>query len=138
MVELDSAPLRDRMDNQLVPHEQARAAQIQAGARYENQKSQNETALAADDLKSALNLNAAQTIGTKRDRPFGFTFDESRTELRTSLDLPLNRKAQRNNYCHFQPTAQPEFPPGAGPAHGTLPEFLHLSSDIQRMLDPTP
>lgn len=210
--------------------------------------------LAADDLKSVLNLNATQIIGTKRNRPFGFTFDESRTELRASLDLPLNRKAQRNNYRQalinyqaalralmeredsiklavrdevrdlslarvqylisvasaalaaervlstrlelalgfpgvaardfleaqdayreslgrvadndvnylvsrarffldlelmelddtgfwpelfdrqFQPTPRTEFPSDAGPAYGTLPEFLHLSREIQRML----
>ncbi len=55
---------------------------------------------AADDLKSVLNLRAAETIRTKKNknRPFGFTFDESTTELDLSLDLPLNRKAQRNGY----------------------------------------
>ena len=56
--------------------------------------------LAADDLKSILNLNASQTIGTRtsNDRPFDFTFDESRTSLGATLDLPLNRRAQRNAY----------------------------------------
>jgi hypothetical protein len=54
--------------------------------------------IAADDLRSVLNLNAEQSIRTRRNRPFGFTFDESRTQLSLSLDLPLNRKAQRNSF----------------------------------------
>ncbi len=53
---------------------------------------------AADDLRSVLNLQATQLIRTKADRPFGFTFDESSTQLRLILDLPLNRKQQRNQY----------------------------------------
>jgi hypothetical protein len=54
--------------------------------------------LAADDLRSVMNLNAEQTIRTRRNRPFGFTTDHSSTRLGISLDLPLNRKAQRNSY----------------------------------------
>lgn len=54
--------------------------------------------LAADDLKSLLDLRAAQRIRTKKNRPFGFTFDNSNTTLNLSLDLPLNRRAQRNDY----------------------------------------
>ena len=53
---------------------------------------------AADDLRSVLNLQATQVIGTEDDRPFAFTFDESSTQLRLVLDLPLNRKQQRNQY----------------------------------------
>ncbi|HYW79252.1 MAG TPA: TolC family protein, partial [Thermoguttaceae bacterium] len=54
--------------------------------------------LAGDDLKSVLNLNATQTIRTKANRPFGFTFDESQTRLSMTLDTPLNRKAQSNAF----------------------------------------
>ncbi len=53
---------------------------------------------AADELRSFLNLTGTQTIGTKPDRPLGFTFDNSNTQLRLSLDLPLNRRQQRNQY----------------------------------------
>jgi len=52
--------------------------------------------LASDDLRSVLNLNAIQVISTERNRPFGFTFDNSRTDLGLTFDLPLNRKEQRN------------------------------------------
>ncbi len=56
--------------------------------------------LTADDLKSVMNLNAAQTIRTRSDvnRPFDFTFDDSQTRLSVTLDAPLNRKRQRNVY----------------------------------------
>jgi len=55
--------------------------------------------LAADDLKSRLNLRVAQRFPvTRNNRPFAFSFDDSRTELRASLDLPLNRRQQRNGF----------------------------------------
>jgi outer membrane protein TolC len=52
----------------------------------------------ADDLKSVLNLNAEQTISTKKNRPLDFTWENSQTRVGLTLDLPLNRKAQRNAY----------------------------------------
>jgi hypothetical protein len=56
--------------------------------------------LAGDDLRSILNLNAGFDIRTDPDtnRPFDFTFDESRATLGLTFDAPLNRKAQRNAY----------------------------------------
>lgn len=54
--------------------------------------------LAADDLKSVLNLNASHRIRTDNNQPFDFDFDESLTELKLSLDLPFNRRSQRNLY----------------------------------------
>jgi hypothetical protein len=54
--------------------------------------------IAADDLRSILNLRAEQTIRTQNNRPFDFTFDESQTRLGLTFDLPLNRRAQRNIY----------------------------------------
>ena len=55
--------------------------------------------LAADDLKSVLNLNVRQRFPlTRNNRPFAFSFDDSRTELSASLDLPLNRRQQRNGF----------------------------------------
>jgi hypothetical protein len=54
--------------------------------------------LAADDLKSVLNLNVRQSFSTRKNRPFAFSYDDSRTELNASLDLPLNRREQRNGF----------------------------------------
>jgi len=54
--------------------------------------------IAADELRSVLNLNASQTLRTHDNRPFDFSFKDSETRLAFSFDLPLNRKAQRNTY----------------------------------------
>ncbi len=54
--------------------------------------------LAADDLKSVLNLRATQTVSSPGDSPFDFSFDDSNTALSATLDLPLNRRAQRNQF----------------------------------------
>lgn len=56
--------------------------------------------LAADDLKSVLNLRAAQSIRTRNgvNRPFDFTFDDSTTSLSATFDAPFNRRAQRNTF----------------------------------------
>lgn len=54
--------------------------------------------LAADDLKSVLDLNASHSLRTEKNRPFGFTLDESETRLNLSFDTPLNRRAQRNDF----------------------------------------
>ena len=47
--------------------------------------------LAADDLKSILNLSASQSLED-------FDFDDSQTRLRAVFDAPLNRRAQRNAF----------------------------------------
>ncbi len=54
--------------------------------------------LAADELKSNLNLSASQRIGTDTNRPFSFSTDNANTRLRLAWDLPLNRKRERNAY----------------------------------------
>lgn len=56
--------------------------------------------LAADDLKSILNLRATQSIRTRSgvNRAFDFTFDDSTTSLSATFDAPFNRRAQRNTY----------------------------------------
>ncbi|QDT10880.1 TolC family protein [Planctomycetes bacterium K23_9] len=55
---------------------------------------------AADDLKSILNLTASQSIRTRsgENQPFDFNFDDSTTRVGVSLDLPFNRRAQRNQF----------------------------------------
>ncbi|MCU0874641.1 MAG: hypothetical protein MUE50_20100, partial [Pirellulaceae bacterium] len=50
LVELDAAPHKERLDRQFLSTERARAAQIQAQAKYENQLTQNETLKANAEL----------------------------------------------------------------------------------------
>jgi hypothetical protein len=54
--------------------------------------------LAADDLKSVLNLNASYSMRTSDNEPFKFSGEDDRAQVGLSFDLPLNRLAQRNNY----------------------------------------
>lgn len=54
--------------------------------------------ITADDLKSVLNLDLSHSVGTRDNKPFEFTGDESRTRLGLRFDLPVNRIEQRNNY----------------------------------------
>jgi hypothetical protein len=57
-----------------------------------------EIKIAADELRSRLDLNASQTIGTAKNRPFSFSTDNANTRLQIRWDLPLNRKLDRNLY----------------------------------------
>ena len=57
-----------------------------------------EIKIAADELRSRLDLHASQTIGTAKNRPFDFSTDNATTRLQLAWDLPLNRKRDRNLY----------------------------------------
>lgn len=54
LVELDSAPHQERLDDQILDTERARAAQIHAKAKHENQETQNETNKANAELDVTL------------------------------------------------------------------------------------
>jgi hypothetical protein len=54
--------------------------------------------IAADELKSNLNISASQRVNTDTNRPFSFSTDNANTRLRLAWDLPLNRKLQRNAF----------------------------------------
>jgi HlyD family secretion protein len=56
LVEFESGPLEERVDNQVIKVEQARATLLQSTARYENQQAQNVTNLS----RAALNRNLAE------------------------------------------------------------------------------
>jgi RND family efflux transporter MFP subunit len=56
LVELDSAPLKERLDAQFLALQRAEAEKIQANAKYENQQTQNETNLAEAQLREELAL----------------------------------------------------------------------------------
>ncbi len=59
-----------------------------------------EIKLAADELKSVINFDASHRISTPpgANQPFNFSFDDSSTSMRLSVDAPLNRFAERNGY----------------------------------------
>ncbi len=57
-----------------------------------------EIKIAADELRSNLNLTASQSLRTDQHRPFAFSTDNATTRLGVSWDLPLNRRLERNLY----------------------------------------
>lgn len=56
--------------------------------------------LAADELKSVLDINASHRINTRSgaNQPLNFTFDDSLTRVGFNFDAPLNRFAERNTF----------------------------------------
>ncbi|QEG02443.1 Outer membrane efflux protein [Stieleria maiorica] len=56
--------------------------------------------LAADDLRSILDIRATQTLSANRfeEGVFDFTADGSTSRLGLALDTPLNRRLERNTY----------------------------------------
>ena len=54
--------------------------------------------IAADDLRSILDLNAAHSLSTRDNNPFQFTGQESQSRVGLAIDLPVNRLRQRNRY----------------------------------------
>jgi hypothetical protein len=54
--------------------------------------------IAADDLKTVLNLEATHAMGTRDNKPFNISSKNSQTRVSVNFDLPLNRRSQRNSY----------------------------------------
>ncbi|RPI89534.1 MAG: hypothetical protein EHM42_02835, partial [Planctomycetaceae bacterium] len=87
LVEFDSAPLKDRLNTQSVVYEQARAAQIQASVRFENQKTQNETNLAAAKLR----VEVAQLGLTMYEDESGGAFKIAISDLDSKIQEARNQ-----------------------------------------------
>ena len=54
--------------------------------------------IVADDLESIFDLDASYAISTRDNKPFAFTTKKSRAQVGLSIDLPFNRRQQRNSY----------------------------------------
>ncbi len=61
LVELDSAPLKERLDTQFLSLQRAEAENIQAKSKYDNQETQNETNLAEAELRVLLTKLAMES-----------------------------------------------------------------------------
>ena len=70
LVELDAAPLQDRLDSQVLATERAKSEQIQAEARYKNQEIQNQTTLAKAQLDIELAELAVKQYGDEESGTF--------------------------------------------------------------------
>lgn len=54
--------------------------------------------LAADDLATVLDLRATHRISSREDKPLKFSSRDSQTAFSLGIDLPVERKSQRNAY----------------------------------------
>ncbi len=57
---------------------------------------------AADNLRSVVDVSASHRMRTDKNNPFDFDFDDSDTNLRLEVDLPLDRRIERNQYRRSQ------------------------------------
>jgi HlyD family secretion protein len=89
LVELDSAPLRDRLDAQYLNAERAQADQIQANAAYENQKTRNETALADAQLQVKLATLTLDQLNDNDVGTFRIASDQVDMQIREALAAQL-------------------------------------------------
>ncbi|MFV1964401.1 MAG: efflux RND transporter periplasmic adaptor subunit [Pirellulaceae bacterium] len=90
LVELDSAPIRERLDEQILRHQKAVSAHVQSKARFENQKLQNETALAEAILNVELATLQLDSYTDKLDGQYKLDVEElDRTilEWREGLEI---------------------------------------------------
>ena len=57
---------------------------------------------AADNLRSVVDVSASHRIRTDVNNPFDFDFDDSDTNVNLAVDLPLDRRIERNQYRREQ------------------------------------
>ena len=57
---------------------------------------------AADNLRSVVDVTASHQIRTDKNNPFDFDFDDSDTNISLAVDLPLDRRIERNQYRRTQ------------------------------------
>jgi len=88
LVELDSAIIRERLDEQVLAMERAHSKQIQATVKYDQQKTQNETTLAEAELKVRLAELAVQQYEDEE----GGTFQRELQEI--ELQIKVAQAAQ--------------------------------------------
>lgn len=92
LVELDAAPIRELLDNQVLSYERARSEHLQAEAKYKNQITQNETSLAEAQLQVEL---AELELEMYRD-------EEDGTLATTLQELDLKIEETKNQILESQ------------------------------------
>jgi RND family efflux transporter MFP subunit len=93
IVELDSAALKDRLDNQVIAHERGKAEQVQAEAKYENQQTQNETRLAEAELKVELADLALKVYEDGEDGTYQITLRDLQLKIEEAQNGILEAQA---------------------------------------------
>lgn len=93
LVELDSAPLREILDNQVIATEQARAEQIQAKAKFENQNDQNRTTLDEAALQVELAKLELKMYDDDEDGTFKIALQELELKVEEAKNQIVEAKA---------------------------------------------
>ena len=81
LVELDSSPIRELLDQQTIQYERTKAEQIQAKSVYENQITQNETAIADADLQIKLSSLELEAFVDKENGTHKLNVDQIKREI---------------------------------------------------------
>lgn len=81
LVELDSSPIRELLDQQTIQYERTKAEQIQAESVFENQKTQNDTAIADADLQVQLTQLELEMFVDKENGTHKLNVDQIKREI---------------------------------------------------------
>lgn len=93
LVELDSAPLTEKMNDQVIIYERANADAIQAEAKYTNQQTQNVTRQAEAELVVELAKLNLGMYGDEKDGTFKITLQELDLKIQEAQSLLNQTKA---------------------------------------------
>ena len=84
LVELDSAMIQDRLDEQALTTERARSTAIQANVKFENQKTQNETTFAEAELQVKLDKLAVEQYEDEEGGTFQIDLQDVDLRIQTA------------------------------------------------------
>lgn len=93
LVELDSSAIRERLDEQVLRHQKAQSALVQAIATYENQKLQNETALAEAELDVKLAKLDLEMYLDEEKGTYKLLVDDVKRDIDEANNLILEKQA---------------------------------------------
>ncbi len=96
LVELDSAPLKERLDTQFLALQRAEAERIQAESRFKNQQTQNETNLAEAELRVELTKLGLDSYQDETGGTFQIELQNIEMEVQTARAQQLIAKTNRD------------------------------------------
>jgi HlyD family secretion protein len=94
LVELDSASLRERLDEQILRQQKAISALTQANAKYDNQVLQNQTRQAESELKVELNELELEMYVDQENGSYKLAKDDIERDISEQNNLVVEKRAQ--------------------------------------------
>ncbi len=98
LVELDAAPLKERLDSQFLSLQRAEAEMIQAKSKYDNQETQNDTNLAEAELKVKLAELDMESYEDETGGTFQIELQNIEMEIQTARAQQMIRKSDRDAF----------------------------------------